>query len=731
MNHRDPQTLELGQQTLAIAPDVMIWPVRERGQTVYRLEIPRLHRFFRVGYEEYVFISLLDGKTTAAQACGLAAAELGKDGPTEDESMAIARWLLRNRIAHFAGSPPPTRHHGKPARDHGMPDRSRGTSILTRWNPLWIKFPIPGIDRPIERVARSLTWTLSPIAVAASIVTMIVAALVLMSSRSQWAATAGGLLHPSNALLIAGVWVALKVVHELAHAIACVRMGGRIGPTGLVLMLLAPLAFIDVSSCWRLRSRRARIYVSAAGMFAELTIAAVAALAWAFVAESEQARFLLANVVVTAGLSTILFNANPLMRFDGYFILADAVDIANLYSEGSRSLRRCIGRLVGEKAGRDGLGEEFTIVGWRRGFVLVYGGAALLWRILVMTSLLIAASAMFAGAGWVLVLAVLVCWLSPPVQKHVRAWFSQWRDRPVAAYRRAAISIGFAGLFLLAVFVVPIRTRILAPGVVQYRSEATVRARASGFLSKIHVSDGQPVRAGDVLATLENRELTTRLSEQLLTLRQNAIRRNVAMERSEPGLVQVLAKRAESIADQIRQLETQAAGLTVLAPHDGTVVARNLDQAAGRYIEEGQILMAVAAPDDQEIVAMVSHRSVDEVRSLVDSRVSVRAADRQTVDTRFRRIEPRASDQLAIEAMAAINGGSLAIRPTEDEKSGQVWRLSEPHFRVRLALEDGSAPESLRDGMRVTASLGYRSATLAERLDSACRRWWQAERERR
>ncbi len=112
----DPNTIDLTYQKLRLAEDVIVWPVQERGKLVYRLEIPSLHRFYRVGYEEYVLMSLLDGKTTLPQACGLAARVLGSGAPTSAQAETIQRWLLDNELAYLESDGPPAQHDGRPDR---------------------------------------------------------------------------------------------------------------------------------------------------------------------------------------------------------------------------------------------------------------------------------------------------------------------------------------------------------------------------------------------------------------------------------------------------------------------------------------------------------------------------------------------------------------------------------------------------------------------------------------
>ena len=153
MATRDRNTIDLTQQKLCIAPDVMFWPVREQGELVYRIEIPKLHRFFRVGYEEYVFLSLLDGQTTIPQACGLAASKLGSRAPTTEQAKTIARWLLTNGLAHLQSDPPPTRNR-KVSEPANFPQPI--LQVLGKVNPFWIKVPLPLSERWINSCRANL-----------------------------------------------------------------------------------------------------------------------------------------------------------------------------------------------------------------------------------------------------------------------------------------------------------------------------------------------------------------------------------------------------------------------------------------------------------------------------------------------------------------------------------------------------------------------------------------------
>ncbi|KAA1257581.1 HlyD family secretion protein [Rubripirellula obstinata] len=718
--HRDPNTLDLSQQKLCLASDLKFWPIHQRGELVYRIEIPKLHKFFRVGYEEYVLLSLLDGKTTLPQACGLAAAKLGKRAPTTSDATTIARWLIANELAHLPSVPSPSRTV-KRSSDHGV------LKSLGKWNPFWIKVPLAGSTLIIDRASRFMSALFCRAATLVGVLLIAAAMVVLASHWAEFSASSAALYLPGNWFGILVAWVVLKVVHEFAHAVACRRLGGEVYEAGMVFVLLAPLAYVDVSSCWRMNSRWARIAVASAGMYVELLIAAIAVFAW-LAAPSDAARFLLFQVIVTAGVSTLLFNANVLMRFDGYFILADLIDVPNLAAEGSASVRRSLAWIL---TGKDS--NQPTLGSWRQPFVLFYGIAAILWRVVVCTTLFMAASAMFSGAGIVIAMLGMGLWLGPPIKVIVDAIRRQLADGVFASLRPLLIGTGLLVAIGWLVIVCPVPTSIGAPAVVQFLPETVVRAQAAGFVRVIHVGDGENVKQGQVLLDLENHQLTNRLASMELTRQQNEIRLRQATEEHDSASEQLIRRNQISLDEQLMPLRRQVAALKVLAPRSGRVIAPMLSQRIGDYTEEGESMLIVAADTDKEIVAVIGQEVVEDSRSYLGQQIRILDAGGQSLRGRLERIEPRATDRLPSPAMAVTEGGSLAVRRADfgdnDAKEDVAsMRLIEPAFRGRVSLHGKTAME-IPAGTRVTALLGYHAESLASRWKNRIRElWFQVQR---
>ena len=273
---------------------------------------------------EYTFLIQLDGRRSIAEAVGRAAARLGPQALSEHEALALCHWAMESQLAQPLGGEGTARIAAAAARH----ERQRVRAMA---NPLCVRIPLIDPDWLLSRIAGWCGWVFTWPALAVWI-GMVGYALYL--AGSGWArieSSAAVILDRDNWLRLAAAWVLLKVLHETAHGLACKRYGGTVGSAGITLLFFMPLAYVDVTSSWRFRSKWQRIATAAAGIYAELFVASIATIVWATSSPGILQTVAL-NIALTAGVSTLVFNANPLVRFDGYFILSDLLEIPNLYS---------------------------------------------------------------------------------------------------------------------------------------------------------------------------------------------------------------------------------------------------------------------------------------------------------------------------------------------------------------------------------------------------------------
>ena len=388
----------------------------------------------------------------------------------------------------------------------------------------------------------------------------------------------------TSLVLLVGITGLLKVVHEFGHAICCKRYGGDVGEMGVLMILLAPLAYVDVSSTWRFRSRWHRIHVALAGIYVELVIASLAMLVWTWT-DGELLRHLCVSTMLSASAMTLLFNANPLMKFDGYFVLTDWSRTPNLYSDSQKHLGRLARRVFfGATTGQPDWSPAY------RRFVFGYGMLAWLWKWFVCIGLVAAAAKLFHGLGIVLAIAACVLWIGIPLHR-IRQAFA----KSTTVQKRRFLTVTSTVLLVTTTIlcVVPWPGSGTVPAVVEYSPHDIIRAEVEGFVQSLHVRPGQRVTAGQALLTLHHPDLELSVRQLETQIEQAKIRRRQHSISGQHSGAQAEETELRSLENQRRELRKQLAQLTVRSPRSGIVIRRRLADLEGAFISAGDELVVV------------------------------------------------------------------------------------------------------------------------------------------
>lgn len=674
----DPTTRERLQARLKMRDEVFVWPESYGDKTWYHLELTERGRFFRVGLPEYTFLSLLDGETTLAGAISLTARVLGPDAFNEEQALSLVKWLTESELIESLDDAP---------RTADVAPQAKLGKLAEKLNPFWLKVPIANPDRIIERLLPWLGWMHSVPAMLVAVVLWVIALGCVAGRWSEFVASSQSVLAPSNWLYLTGAWVLLKVAHETSHAVACRRSGGSVRETGLIFILLAPIAYVDVTSSLRFRSKWQRMQTAAAGMLMELTLASLAVFVWCQT-ESVELKHLLFNVIFMASLTTLLFNANPLMKFDGYYILSDLLEIPNLATTGQQAsqilLRRwCLGLPT----------PPLRETGPRARLITLYGLASMLWRIAVCVSLCIAATAMWHGLGVVLAAGCLLVWLGRPAIKSLQAARQLQLANP-SQFRKTTLRVGILTSVAVAMLVfAPWPFPRSAPGFVEYRDLAVIRAESPGFVHSIAVDDGEIVEAGQLLIELENRELATDVGDLEAALEQSEIRRDRAIGDQNTAAAQIEEENLAAIKKRLVEKQRQFNSLSIRAPIAGRVMSRTLKWKLGTYATEGTELVTIGDESQKEFRASLSQTDADALRAAPRATLHLPSIGR--LEAEARRINPKASFTPPHAALTSVTGGPLAVRevPVERQRQNEKFEFAEPRQTADFPLD---ASESAR-----------------------------------
>jgi putative peptide zinc metalloprotease protein len=662
----DASTQELTRLRLKLEDDVIFTPHQYGEDTYYHVELPTRSKFFRIGLPEYTFISLLDGNTTVAEALSLTARALGPDAFSERDAAAICAWLVERGLAQPC-------HISQTARLYGAADRERKRSLAGRLNPFWLKFPIASPDRLLERLVPFVGWIYSRPAMLAGLALCGTAVATVATNWDELFASSVAVFSPANWIWLFVAWVLVKAIHEIGHGVACKRHGGEVRELGVILILFVPVPYVDVTSSWRFRSKWQRIHTAAGGMYVELLVAAVAALIWSRT-ESAVACHLLYSMMLMSSAMTLLFNANPLMRFDGYYILADLLEIPNLYSSGSRYLAGLAGRILLGVPGASKLGWR-----WKDVLVRLYGVSAFCWRILVCASLAIAASVLFHGAGLALAALGLTAWLVPPALRASRTVIRQYQANPWTVVRVGAVVMLLATVGTTLVCL-PWPGACTAPGIIEYRDSVVVRAQSPGFVTAIHVQDGQLVERGDLLMEMTNDQLDAECRDLVAALDQSEARRRIHLEKHEQAAVQVELENQRALKKRLAERRRQFEGLTLHSPVSGRVMARNLDMLLMTYLEEGAEVLAVGDDTHKQLRVSIAQEDNALFQAQLGEPVKLRLRSTGMSEGQLSRVIPRASKTPPHLALCAPLGGPLAVTNQLSQESDDSYEFVLPRF---------------------------------------------------
>ncbi len=690
--------------------DGLKFTVQEQGaDRVCVIEDPVSSRFFRVGFDEYRFFRSLDGSEPVAVLLARLARDGGGEGFTEGEANQMLRWLKDNHLLATDSD------RADDGRDHAQ----RAWRETVTWlNPLIVRVPLARPDRFFAALARSLRPLLGGFGLLVWLGVVLAGASQVALDWPRFSHGFEGILARDNWLWLLIVWLGLKVLHECGHGVFCRHFGARVREVGAIFVLFLPMGYVDATASLGLASRWRRTVVACAGLYVELFLAAIAAIFWVRTPDGPTAT-ILHNAIVMGSVVTLFFNANPLMRFDGYYVLSDLAGLPNLATRSRSWLTRAFGWLL---LGNKSLRPERPRTG-REWFVILYAIAAWFWQLIVFVGLLFGASALLRGGGILFAVVAAIMWLSAPiltVAREFSGWLKSGTGTSLRLLVRGALLLGAAAALLFT----PYHKSVVAPGVVELADTRILRTECSGFADQILVRDGDIVPAGMLLVQLRNDEASAELAQARIELEAQQRRARLAYVRGDVAEHQSEQSRVEAMTKMVQEKESFVATLQIRAPIAGRVTSHILDRSLGAFFDRGVEVLRIGDAREREVKIAVSQDAEPHFRAAGTKPVSVRIDGRGDVfDGQIERLDDQASNRPPHEALTAAAGGPLPVRraPTVHEEQ-ERFELAEPAFEARVRLTgDGTL---LADGELARVKFrSPRSVTLFEEMHGAFQRW--------
>ena len=492
--------------------------------------------------------------------------------------------------------------------------------------------------------------------------------LIVLMNHHEFTSELMAVFDPTLWVMLLAMWVVAKLCHELGHAIAARHHGIRVGKFGLLFFFLAPLPFVDVTDAWKLESKWKRIQIGLGGVYVELALAAVAAWVW-WLSPNELVGHLAAQFFLVAGPGTLLVNANPLLRLDGYYVLSDLTGIPNLRMHGRKQLASRLNQyLMGTEA------EPSLLKGWRRPFATVHALASVVFQLFWMSGLIVAISHWMRGVGMVIAMAAISLWVILPVLIWIRKmWNYESTDRWQWNTQRMRL-LTFASIVPLIVHfmatdVSPLMRRV--PVVVRNHDPQIARATADALVANIYVQPGQRVLPGMLLLELENPELVMQRSDLADELAIAEVRAVQWRGRGELSQAAAEFENAESLRRQIKELDEQIAGLNIVAERAGYVLNPDLAELKGCFVDRGDELCQVTDPGQKELLTSVGESDLlaYQKAAIIGVPVAVRLKGGTRFSVTPTSLQPRARLRLPHPTLAATSGGPLPVELAANDQS--------------------------------------------------------------
>lgn len=627
-----------------------------RGEPWYVLQDHTSGRFMRFTPGAYLLMGLMDGERTVQEIWEIGRARLGDDAPTQEEMIRILSRLHGVDLL-LCDVPPDTlellRRHEKKRRVKWMQNIRNPLSMRFRlFDPEKFLVRYQGIVKPIFGWLGALAW-------------LVVVGWAISLVGVHWSVLTENVtdrvLAPENIILIWVIFPFLKAFHEFGHAFAIKRLGGEVHEMGIIFLVFTPIPYVDASSSSAFRNRWERAFVGAVGIAVELFIAALAMFVWVGI-EPGPLRAVAYNVILVAGVSSLLFNLNPLLRYDGYYILVDLLEIPNLGPRGMQYMGYLAQRYL---FGVHDAEPPFSTPGERVWFVL-YTVLSFCYRILIYVAIILFIANKFFFVGMLIAIWAVASMFFVPLFKATKFLFSS----PILGRRRIrsiAVSLAIVAIVAVMIGVMPVPLSTRAEGVMWVPEESFVRARAEGIVDRIVAEPGRKVSPGDLLIqcsdpllpahirVLESKhaELKALYDSQILSDRLQAM---------------ITEEEISHVASQLKDARERASDLAIFSQAKGNFLLPSPKDLPGRFVRRGEVLGYVVEPSMVTVRVVVSQPDADLVRERTRM-VQIRLPENFSKITMasIKREVPAATDQLPAKALGQAGGGLVAIDP-RDEK---------------------------------------------------------------
>ncbi len=661
----EPIAPRLRQAQVGLRKDLDVHRHVFRGEVSYVFRDPLTLAVHKLSEADYQLCAAL----SEDRQLGEAFAQLVSQGRVEQEDEeSFYQFILSLHSLGFLNLPVP--NNETLYRRRKMKIRAKKAQRLTGF--LFMQVPLINPDSFLDRTKHLVSWVFTKWTLMVWAVVVGSALLLLLKNWGTFFTPIGDVFTPERLL---GMWIALvslKLIHEFGHAYACKVLGGEVPEIGAYFIAGTPCAYCDCTSSWGFTKRHERLIVVLAGVYVELFIAALAVFVWA-IAPSASVRLVAFDIVVVAGVATVLANLNPLMRFDGYYILSDILEIPNLRSTAQRraislAKRIFVGVPMPENRYSPAMNAgliTFGILGAIYKFTIVMG-----------ISVLLATKFLYLGIG----LAVFYGGTEfYRVNKNIGNYLIHSEEAKQHRIRAGMLATALFAIAPAFLIFVPVPRPVMALGAVGLEHESSYYAAGDGYIETIDARPGDRTREGDLLVRQTNPVLQQSVMFAQYELQKATILAEAYLAQN-PSAAAIQREAAQSARSGLDRKQEQLDRLSIQTQADAVVLEILPKSSEGKFAVTGDRIAHVGS-GDWVIRGLIREASLSHTPIAIGDEINFRSASapNQNIRATITRLEPLGSRDIRLETLTALGGGEIPISPV----TGQA---NEPYFQLEAVV---------------------------------------------
>lgn len=642
---------------ISLLNSVSVQKQKFRDEELFVIKEPYNNKYFKLTKEAYFFVSRLTLDKTVQEVIDEIIEEDSKNAPSQNEIIELVSSLHSHNLLYFKNLAENDfifeRHKEKKYKEH----KGKLYSFL------FFKVPLLNPNSLLDKAKNINDIIFSKFGLVVWLIVCLLGLKAVIDNIETIFDQAQGMLAPSNLILLYISLALMKLFHELAHSGMIKKFGGSVNTLGIMFLVLTPLPYMDATHSWFFKDKYQKVIVSFAGMMSDLFFAAIATIIWANTGDGiiNSISF---NIMIIGSVSSLLFNGNPLLRFDAYYMLSDYLEIPNLFQKSKEYFYYLFEKHIFKvETSQNPSGSK------RESFWLfTYAVVSYLYRIIIALGIIIYVADQLLIVGIIMAILTFFMWVFTPLKKFIQYLINSPKLYKTRG-RALLISSVIFSIVIISIFYIPISNSIKAPGVIESKDSVIVYAKTEGLVEKVLIKNGDYVKKGQTIAILKNKDLEYDIASLNHSLKQIEIVKQKFLSQSSINL-KALNEKKNVLKEKLDYLLNKQDLLKIKAQDSGTFVSNRIDSLVYTWLKKQSEIGTIVKSKDLNFFAVINQEEAyelfDKDKQLTASVKFFGQGEKEFYLENVRLI-PFARNQLPSAALGWFGGGDISVSSEDSD----------------------------------------------------------------